>query len=372
MPAAPPTGDRAGSRSEPREETSRAERVSAREARRREHTAPAPAATLSFLLLLALALLAPVATARAQLPDPASDATDPEAQARREEEERRRLTTNLHLGELRLSLGGHVEGGRAPFGARGGFHLAGGLDVLRNEVLGASLRALTADVAWSQGAGAFFVAATLARVDHWMFGAAGGGVCAAPGLTVVPATTCDAESGYVGVGGTLLSYQHDTSDSRNVLRIVEGYVALSPLPAFQSAWAERRFPLLVGASLDYLWGVTGDPSARSELWVGRAAFAIDGVFRLLGFRMGIDARVAYRPSFTDWGGDWGLEATARVLYLDVHRLFRTQGTLYRIVLEVGYAHWSEPARAMGVPWAGVASDTGVLRVGLEPVVWNVP
>ena len=299
---------------------------------------------------------------------------------------RRALVTNLHVGELRVALGGHVDLGRPGLGERGGFHLAAGFDGVTNEVLGAHLRALSFDFVWNQGAGQALFMPTLLRLDYLFFGAEGGSVCAAPFLTVWPATHCDPQSGYVGLGGSLLGYQHDTETfggagalTRNALRVGELYAALSFLPAFDEAFSERRFPISVGASLDYLWNLNGDPTGRTERWVGRALFAIDATYRFAGFRGGLEGRFAYRPSFTEWGNDFGIEVSLRVLYADFHTLYRRQGSLFRLVFEAGYAHWSIPGRAVGLSggasafgWAGIGTDSLFFRVGFEPTIWNIP
>lgn len=292
---------------------------------------------------------------------------------------RRALVTNLHIGDLRVALGGQVDFGRPGIGERGGFHLAAGFDGMTNEVLGAHLRALSFDFVWNQGSGQTLFMPTLLRLDYLFFGASGGSVCPAPFLTVWPATHCDPESGYVGLGGSLLGYQHDTETSRNALRIGEIYAALSFLPAFDEAFTERRFPISVGASLDYFWNIQSDPLARNEVWVGRALFAIDANYRFADSRGGLEGRFQYRPSFTEWGTDFGIEASLRLLYADFHTLYRRQGSLYRFVFEVGYAHWSIPQRSIGVSggpsafgWSGIGTDSLFVRVGFEPVIWNIP
>lgn len=332
------------------------------------------------LLALLAPLCLPAGAARAQdatTDEPGAESDfDPERGAAIQ---RRALNSNLHILDLRLALGGHfdVETGLP---VRGGFHLAAGFDTLTNEVLGARVRVASFDFGWNQGAGATLFMPTLLRIDHLFFGAEDGGICPAAFLTVWPATHCDPQSGYVGIGGSLLGYLHDTEDSRNVLRIGEIYAALSFLPAFDEAWLERRFPLLVGASLDYAWGnLRGDPAGLRERWIGRALFAIDALVRFAEQRGAFEGRFTYRPSFTDWGGDWGVELSLRLLYTDFHTALRSQGNSYRLVFEVGYAHWSIPERAAGLSigtgalaWAGARDDGAFFRVGIEPTLFNVP
>lgn len=326
---------------------------------------------LSALLLL----VASVAHAQDDA-EPAED-FDPDRGA---EIQRRALLANIHILDLRVALGGHVDFGVAGASPRGGFHLAAGFDAFTNEVLGARLRALSFDFGWNQGSGAALFMPTLLRLDHLFFGAQDGAVCAAAFLTVWPATHCDPESGYVGIGGSLIGYQHDTEDSRNVLRVGELYAALSFLPAFDEAWLERRLPILLGASLDYAWGnLRGDPGGLNERWIGRALFALDGLVRFAQSRGALEGRFAYRPSFTEWGDDYGIELSLRVLYTDLHTLFRMQGSLYRLVFEIGYAHWSIPSRSTGLtlaqsalPWAGGGNDSLIVRIGLEPTLFHIP
>jgi hypothetical protein len=84
------------------------------------------------------------------------------------------------------------------------------------------------------------------------------------------------------------------------------------------------------------------------------------------------ARAAYRPSLTEFTTDWGVETSLRIAFLDLQSLLRAVGDLYRLVLEVGYAHWSIPQRSFGVPWSDAAPDTGFVRAAFEPHVRDVP
>lgn len=297
---------------------------------------------------------------------------------------RRSLITNIHVADLRLALGASIDDVTG-FGARAGFHLAAGFDGFTNEVLGARLHLVSFDFVWNQGSGQTVWLPTLLRLDYLFFGAEDGAICPAPFLTIWPATHCDPQSGYVGLGGSLLSFLHDTEPStastrtRSAVRIVEAFAVFSFLPAFEEAFAERRLPISVGASLDYFWDLNdGLAGGRTDRWIGRALLAVDGLYRFAGFRGALEGRIAYRPSFTDWGGDYGIEASIRLLYQDVHTLYRRQGDTFRLVFEVGYAHYSSPQHsfatgfASGIGWAGFAQDSGFVRVGFEPTVWNVP
>lgn len=333
-------------------------------------------------------LMATVAVTANAVAREGEDAGDPLASdapiAATDADTRRSLITNLHILELRLALGGHVDGGVPGNPERGGFHLAAGLDVVTNEVLGARLRAVSLDVAWNQGSGQFLVMPTLLRLDHLFFGASGGSICPAPFLTVWPATHCDPQSGYVGLGGSLIGYQHDTEAAlgatpRNALRVGEAYAVFSFLPAFDEAFSERRFPISVGASLDYLWNLNSEGLGRTERWIGRALFAVDALVRFAELRGAVEGRFAYRPSFTEWGDDFGIELSLRVLYADFHTLYRRQGDSYRLVFEIGYGHWSIPQRAVGLggaataaAFAGYGNDSAFFRIGIEPTVWNIP
>jgi len=349
--------------------------------------APLPSAAMTSRAALALFVLSLGLTSQARADDrepsgdPFASDADPDSAG---DIVRRSLVTNVHLLDLRLAVGASIDDLNGT-GVRAGFHLAAGFDGFTNEVLGAHLRLISFDFVWNQGSGQTVFLPTFLRLDYLFFGAERGDICPAPFLTMWPTSHCDPESGYVGLGGSLLSFLHDTEASsisgrtRSAVRIIEAFAVFSFLPAFQTAFAERRLPISVGASLDYFWDLNdGLAGGSTDRWIGRALLAVDGLYRFAEFRGALEGRIAYRPSFTDWGGDYGIEASIRLLYQDFQTLYRRQGDSFRLVFEVGYAHYSSPQHSFatgfssGLGWAGYAQDSGFVRVGFEPTVWNVP
>lgn len=324
-------------------------------------------------LWLASSVLAP-AMAQGQT-DPSPPDTSPML--------RREAMANLHLGDLRLAAGGALESGDREgglaFGERASAHLAASLSVVTTEVLGGGVRALSIDVAWNEGTGRTVLGAELFRLDAMALGADANGICPAPIFVVWPATLCSPYSGYVGIRGSLAGYQHDFVSDRNALRLAElGLVIFLPHGDGTGAFGDdsmiARFPLHLGASVDYAWnlGRLGPPPAQSDAWLARADFGIDVAARLFDTRFEIALVVDYRPRFDAFTSDWGLEAMLRLAYIDLYTLLRAQADLWRIGLEVGYAHWSIPEHAFGTAWSDQATDSGFVRLALLPTIRNVP
>jgi hypothetical protein len=297
---------------------------------------------------------------------------------------RRSAMANLHFLDLRLGAGAALEAG-GTLGDRAGFHGTLGLTALSNEVLGGRLRALSLDVAWNEGTGRAVIAAELVRIDALVFGQDDEGICPAPILLVAPPGACHPRSGYVGLAGTLIGYQHDFASGRHALRVAEATLLLVPPAAgvegaagegaFGDDWLVARFPFRLGASVDYAWALptpTPPAAAPADAWLARADLGLDASLRLLDTRLELALSVDYRPRLDAWADDWGLEATLRVAYVDLYTLLRAQADLYRVGLEVGYAHWSVPAHGFGAAWSDRATDTGFVRVVLLPTVRNVP
>lgn len=296
---------------------------------------------------------------------------------------RRSAMANLHFLDLRLGAGAALEA-TSPLGDRASFHGTAGLTALSNEVLGGRLRALSLDVAWNEGTGRTVLAAELLRIDALVFGQDDEGICPAPILLLAPPGACHPRSGYVGLSGTLVGYQHDFASGRHALRIAEAALLLVPPSAgvegaagegaFGDDWLVARFPFRVGASVDYAWSlpVAPAPDAPSDAWLARADLGLDASLRLLDTRLELALSIDYRPRLDAWIDDWGLEATLRVAFIDLYTLLRAQADLYRVGLEIGYARWSVPEHGFGVAWSDRASDTGFVRVVFLPTVRNVP
>lgn len=292
---------------------------------------------------------------------------------------RREAMANLHLVDVRLAAGGALESGDVvgglAFGERAGVHLAAGLSIASTEVLGGGVRAISADVAWNEATGRSVVGAELFSLDALMLGADHRGVCPAPIFVVWPPSLCSPQSGYVGVRGSLVGYQHDFVSDRNALRVGQlGLVLAVPYGdgtgAFGDDWLVARAPIHLGASVDYVWNLRG--STASEAWLARADLGVDVALRLFDTRFELELALDYRPRFDAFVDDYGVEATLRVAYIDLYTLLRAQSDLVRFGLEVGYAHWSDPSHSFGTAWSDQGTDSGFVRLVLLPTLRNVP
>src|SRR5262249_51186703 len=115
-------------------------------------------------------------------------------------------------------------------------------------------------------------------------------------------TLCDDSTGFVGLGGSLLGFQHDTAGPRDVFHVGELDVVGSVTPAFGGDWSRSRFLVRAGASLDH-YSFTGGVGDR---WTGRLAAGADGAARLGPVEL--EPSFRYRPSFSGFGDDFGIEA----------------------------------------------------------------
>jgi hypothetical protein len=177
-------------------------------------------------------------------------------------------------------------------------------------------------------------------------------------------TLCDGSTGFVGVGGSLLGFQHDTSGPRDVLRVGELDVVGSPTPAFGADWSHNRLLGRAGASWDHyaFYGGVGDR------WLGRLALGLDGALRLGAVEL--EPSFRYRPSFSAFGDDYGLEARIDASIRSTWHGLDSAGDALRFSLQLGYAYWSVPAYSYGADWASPGKHTAFLRLVIAPSLFS--
>jgi len=230
------------------------------------------------------------------------------------------------------------------------------------DLLGLRARVLRLEVVGRPSLGSVAVGGGLLTVDAWMVGASN--VDDRPCLWW-PEVQCDGSTGFLGFGGSLLGFAHETSSGRSALRILELAVLASPTPAFGASWNRFRFLPRAGASLDVLWRVpSGGDGVYPRLSVGFDA----------GLRLGlveIEPSLRWRPSLRSFTGDWGLEASLRIMLRGRWDGLSPPGSPLRLWVELGYQYWSAPGTAFAVDQLPGAAHTGVLRLVVAPTLFSI-
>jgi hypothetical protein len=205
------------------------------------------------------------------------------------------------------------------------------------------------------------VSGTLASVDAWMIGA---GYTDSSPCFFWFGVLCDEKTGFVGLGGSLGGFQHDTLGPRTALRIGELDVIGSVTPAFAAGWSKYRFLPKVGASLDHFWS----PPGVSDRFVGRLAVGFDAAARLGS--LDVEPSFRWRPSFSDFTDDYGFEAG---LSAGVRRSWKgldDAGDAVRFAVEFGYSYFSVPALAYGSDWGLAGKHTMFIRLIVAPSLFS--
>lgn len=269
--------------------------------------------------------------------------------------------------ELRLAAGLSLDnGGASPTEARPGFLGTGRVDVATIDAVGVKAWAFRVEAGGhtpTEGV----VSLGLFSIDTLMIGSHSTLDGSQPCFTYVN-EPCS--RGYVGVGLDVAHYQLSTTNDRNVFRVGEltGVLAFEPVygtssggSGGQSTWLAHHFPIRLGASLDYVYG-----GPVTNTFVGRFVAGIDGVVRFANGHGELEARFRYRPSFTAWVDDFGIESSLYIGYGGEYRLLQTAGTLWHVGLEIGYGYWSLPEHSFGIPWDEVGKHTAFARLVFQP------
>jgi hypothetical protein len=273
------------------------------------------------------------------------------------------------LAEVGGTLGATVNGGTATVRTSAGFQGYGRVDLARIDrpSIGADVGRIELGGTVLDGArfGARFLS-----VDRFVFGT--GSKLGEQGQRV--ATICvwlasqtPCTGGYVGFGAELLDVQYGFASGRGAMRIVEGTFVWSPLPSFDDRDNVLRvLPLRVGAELDYVWGV---PSG--DTFVGRLVVGSDLSARFADRHGEVALSARWRPSFTGFVTDWGVEAKAYLGYVGSYTAFQQQGAPWRIGVELGFAHWEDPSHALGLAWGDAAGESFFARLVVSGAIWSL-
>src|SRR5262249_52998979 len=136
-------------------------------------------------------------------------------------------------------------------------------------------------------------------IDAWMVGSGNTDNRLCP---FWPGVLCDDMSGFWGGAGTLLGVVHDGDSGRTAFRIFELAAVASTGPAFAATWSKKRVVPRLGVSLDHVGGLPG-----VDRWLTRLSVGADG--KLTFGPVDLTPSLRWRPSFSDFGGDWGLEVS---------------------------------------------------------------
>jgi hypothetical protein len=205
------------------------------------------------------------------------------------------------------------------------------------------------------------VSGTLASVDAWMIGA---GYTDSSPCFFWFGVLCDGTTGFVGLGGTLVGFQHDTLGPRTALRIGELDVIGSVTPAFAAGWSKYRFLPKVGASLDHFWS----PPGLSDRFVGRLAVGFDAAARL--GPLDVEPTFRWRPSFSGFTDDYGFEAALEAAVRDTWKGLDHAGDALKYAVQLGYSYWSIPALSYGPDFGLGGQHTVFIRLVMAPSLFS--
>ncbi len=280
-------------------------------------------------------------------------------EARADDPDQAQLLVWPRIAEIGGSAGVVVDSGAGTGKPSPGFIGYGRLDGAAYERPGLVANVIRVEVGGTSTDGAR-VGARLLSIDHAIFGTV---TKLGPNGEKVTATClwllggpCAAGTGYGGFGLDLVDLQFSLG-GRSAFRIGELTGVWTPMPAYDDRHMTARVPIRVGATLDYLWGVPREGDAV----VGRLVLGIDAMLRFADRHVELQAKVRYRPSFTQWLDDFGVEAVVGIGWVGPHRLFQPQGAPLRIGIELGYGHWHRPEHSFGLPWSDGARETFFAR-----------
>ena len=254
--------------------------------------------------------------------------------------ERLEALGTLQLGVIRAAglLGIAADGGEdSPFGGGGlGFAL------VHLEKRGTAWEGLRLDALHYWSYGSFEVAFTLIDVDQEMIGTDVDHHLCFAALPVIALGDCQ-YGGVFGLHAQLLSHRFDSESSRWFHRWFELGAVISPFgDSFDADFVHARMPITLGVSLDHVAGVPlPDDEAAVRL---RGLAALEGVLRLAGYRMELQAGFDYRPALAPFAADdYALEARLRLAYIWLAPLLGSiKPTAQRIYLELRGSHWQRP------------------------------
>lgn len=269
----------------------------------------------------------------------------------------------LHLAPIDLAtfeLGAGAIG--ATDGGKGGSsELTLGFLLARAQLLGLSASALTFRAAPRPSLQTWSLEATFLTLDEMMFGSR------YPDKPVCPAwptEVCDDDTGFIGIGGSLLSFHADTDSHRNELRLGELDAVFSVTPAFNANWS-HVFHLLprIGLSIDWLSRAQTDRSA----WVGRAMAGFD--LSVAAGPLFIAPSFRWRPSLTAFAKDYALEPRLEVYGRTAWPGWHGHDGM-RIGVELGYTRTSIPGTAFGMERVAGAENTLYARLVVAPALFT--
>lgn len=294
-------------------------------------------------------------------------------------DDQEQLMAWARLGETRVALGASVDsGGSGSNLARYGFFGTGRFDIADFDTTGVSVWVARLE-AGGRTSGESFLFLGLLSFDTYMIG-----VRSAPGDKGRVRLPCIwygkneacTSGGIFGVGLDLLHWQTSLTSEREILRLgeVTGIFALPPAfgssgtggPTSELTWMKVHFPIRVGGSADFRYG--GPLGAGA--WIGRFVAGFDADLRFAKEHVELKAKFRYRPSFTAWVDDFGIESSLYIGYAGVQQLWQRPGTTWRFGLEVGYGYWTVPQNEFGVEWDEFGKHTGFVRMVFQPALWT--
>ena len=263
----------------------------------------------------------------------------------------------IDFGTFELAAGGI---GAADHGLGGSTEVMAGLVAARVEFLGllASAGSFRAAIRPSLGTGN--LSGNLVSLDEMMLGRHYPDMPVCPGF---PTYLCDENSGFIGFGFTLLSFDADLDARRNEIRLASVDLVGSFTPAFGKDWKRYRLLPRGGVSLDWLSRSTTDSAA----WVFRlmagldASFAVGPVLFRPSFR--------WRPNATAPIADYLLEPKIEIYARTAWSAFHDRDAL-RVGVELGYMHASVPGNAYGPDKVVGAENTLYGRLVVAPSLFT--
>jgi hypothetical protein len=258
---------------------------------------------------------------------------------------------------LELGVGGI---GSPEHGLGGSTDLLAGLQGVRIDFLGLSLSALELRASFRPSFDSGRLSGTLASLDEMMFGSRYPNMKVCPGF---PTIRCDEDSGYWGLGATVLSFFTDLGAKKSAIRLGELDFVGSVTPAFGKDWKRYRFLPKIGVSIDHFFPAGTDPAA----WVGRGMLGFDASF-VLG-PVFVRPSFRYRPSTGDFVHDYTLEPKIEIFANETWSAWHDRDAL-RVGGEIGYTHASRPADAFGSDLVAQASNTIYARLVLTPSIFT--
>lgn len=264
----------------------------------------------------------------------------------------------INIGTLQLSAGGI--GGFERQAGGGSSDLAAGIDVVEVEFLGLAVKAATFKAAVQPTLDTGILSGSLVQLDQMMFGKH---YPDKPICPAFPTVLCDQDSGYWGLGTTILSFASDLGAHRTGLRIVEGDFVGSVTPAFGKDWKRYRFLPRIGASLDWFnRRASGDAGLVGRGMLGfDASFVIGPVYVEPSFR--------WRPSTSDFVHDYTLEPRLEIFAKSAWAAWHDRDAL-RFGVEVGFTHASMPDNAFGADLVAKAQNTLYAKVVVAPTIFT--